>query len=268
MGKLLTFERRQQITNLLLNQGNVSARDLAKRFNVTTETIRKDLWYLQQIGIAYKEHGGARLTQLDVEQQLSIRLRNMDKKQMIASKGLSLLDECQSIMIDSGSCCLALAHLLKQKSGLDIITPSLLVAQALSTSYHQVWVTGGRIRMKNQALTGAWAIEAIASVQADICFLGTSGFLDRKGPTTHSYQEIEVKKTMIAHSKKVYILAENNKFQHSGFHAICDWNEIDGIITDSTLTTKQYEKMSELVPVLISEEEKNEKEDCENRTIF
>lgn len=258
MGNLPTFDRRQQITNLLLSQGNVSARNLAERFNVTTETIRKDLWYLQQIGVAYKEHGGARLTQLGAEQQLSIRLRDMDKKQRIASKALSLLDECQSIIIDSGSCCLALAYLLKQKSGLDIITPSLLVAQALSTSYHQVWIAGGRIRMKNQSLVGAWAVEAISSIQSDICFLGTSGFLDRKGPTTHSYQEIEVKKAMIAHSKKVYVLAESDKFHHSGFHTICDWDEIDGIITDSNLTTKQYEKMSEFVPILISEEEKDE----------
>lgn len=258
MENVPTFERRQQITNLLLSQGNVSARELAKRFNVTAETIRKDLWYLQQIGVAYKERGGARLTQLDVEQQLSIRFRDMDKKQMIASKALSLLDECQSIILDSGSCCLALAYLLKQKSGLDIITPSLLAAQALSTSYHQVWIAGGRIRMKNQSLVGAWAVETISSVQADICFLGTSGLLDRTGPTTHSYQEIDVKKAMIAHSKKIYVLAENNKFHLSGFHTICDWNKIDGIITDSDLTTKQYESMSELVPVFISEEEQDE----------
>ncbi len=84
-------------------------------------------------------------------------------------------------------------------------------------------------------------MQAIESVHADICFLGTSGILDRKGPTTHSYQELEAKKAMVRQSERIYVLADSDKFRESGFHTMCLWEEIDGIITDGSLSAKAYE---------------------------
>ena len=60
-------------------------------------------------------------------------------------------------------------------------------------------------------------MQAIESVHADICFLGTSGILDRKGPTTHSYQELEAKKAMVRQSERIYVLADSDKFRESDF---------------------------------------------------
>ena len=101
-------------------------------------------------------------------------------------------------------------------------------------------------------------MQAIESVHADICFLGTSGILDRKGPTTHSYQELEAKKAMVRQSERIYVLADSDKFRESGFHTMCLWEEIDGIVTDGSLCAKAYEHYEKNVPIWMAQEDEYE----------
>jgi DeoR/GlpR family transcriptional regulator of sugar metabolism len=260
--KIPTFERRNKITNLLIKKGYVQAAELASEFQVSMETIRKDLQYLEESGIAYKKYGGAKLSLLDVEQKLEVRMENMDKKQQIAKVVLSLMDESKVIFLDAGTTCLEVARALKAYKNLDIVTNSLLVCESLDASKHNVFLTGGRKRDKNMSLIGNWCVQAIKSVHADICFLGTSGIMDRKGPTTHSYKELEAKQAMIENSDRVYVLADHDKFSESGFHTICDWDKIDGIITDSSLSTKIYTKYAKLVPIIVAQEDEDNEKNC------
>jgi DeoR/GlpR family transcriptional regulator of sugar metabolism len=256
--KLPTFERRNQITSLLMKTGYVQALHLAEYFQVSMETIRKDLLYLEESGVAFKEYGGARLSLLDVEQKLDIRMENMTKKQQIAKAAVSLMGESKIIFIDAGTTCRDMAKFLKTYRQLDIITNSLLVMDVLNDTHHNVLLTGGKKRNKNMSLVGNWCLQAISSVHADICFLGTSGIMDRKGPTSHSYQELEIKQAMIRNSDRTYVLADSDKFQKSGFHTICNWGEIDAIITDSSLPAKLYDKYVKIVPIFVAQED----DDC------
>jgi len=253
--KVPTFERRNKIINILMINGYVQAAQLADQFQVSMETIRKDLLYLEESGVACKEYGGARLSPLDVEQNLDVRMKNATKKQQIAKAALSIMNESKVIFLDAGTTCGALAKALNAYRNLDIITNSLLVWDVLDASVHNVLITGGRKRDKNMALVGNWCVQAISSVHADICFLGTSGIMDRKGPTTHSYQELEAKQAVIRQSDRVYVVADSDKFQKSGFHTICDWSEIDGVITDSSLSASLYDKYVKLVPILVAQED-------------
>lgn len=256
--KIPTFARRNKIINMLMTNGHVQAALLADHFQVSMETIRKDLLYLEECGVAYKEYGGARLSSLDVEQKLDIRIENITKKQQIAKAALSVMDESKVVFIDAGTTCRDMAKALKAHKHLDIITNSLLAWEVLDSSVHNVLLTGGSKRDKNMSLVGNWCVRSISSVHADICFLGTSGIMDRKGPTTHSYQELEVKQAMIRQSDRVYVLADSEKFQKSGFHTICDWDEVDGIITDSSLSAKLYDEYVKMVPILVAQEDENE----------
>lgn len=253
-----TFERRNEIVSSLVANGYVKAQDLANHYEVSMETIRMDLLYLEKSGIARKEYGGASLIKTEEESYLQIRLEHTQKKQQIAKHALSFLDDAKVIFLDAGSTVHEFARLLNAYRPLDIITNSLLVWDSIDGLHHNVFLTGGKKRQKNMSLTGSWCTQAIASVHADVCFLGTSGILDRKGPTTHSYQELEAKKMMIAQSDRVYVLADSDKFKESGFHTLCLWNEIDGIITDDHLSFSKVEEYQKYVPMYLAPEENNE----------
>lgn len=256
--KLPTFERRNEIIKLLVEQGYVKAQELAVHFEVSMETIRTDLLHLEKSGMVSKEHGGASLIQIDEEHHLQVRLEHTAKKQQIAKFALTLLDDAKIIFIDAGSTVYELALLLNAYRPLDIITNSSLVWDILDGEHHNVFLTGGKKRQKNMSLTGSWCTQAIASVHADVCFLGTSGILERKGPTTHSYQELEAKKMMVAQSDRIYVLADSHKFKESGFHTLCSWDEIDGIVCDDGLSSQVYERYRKQVPIFMAQEESDE----------
>ena len=101
--KIPTFERRNEIIRMLLLQGYVKAQLLAEQYQVSMETIRKDLTYLQDIGIARKEYGGASLSQQDIEQSLPIRMEHGARKQEIARYALGFLEDAKVIFLDAGT---------------------------------------------------------------------------------------------------------------------------------------------------------------------
>lgn len=259
--KIPTFERRNEIIRMLLEQGYVKAQALAEHYQVSMETIRKDLTYLEDTGIAHKEYGGASLSQQDIELTLPVRMEHSSRKRKIARCALGFLEDAKVIFLDAGTTVHELAKLLNACRPLDIVTNSLLAWECLDSTRHNVFLTGGKKREKNRSLTGSWCVQAIESVHADICFLGTSGIQERKGPTTHSYQELEAKRAMVRQSDRIYVLADSDKFQESGFHTMCLWEEIDGIITDGSLSVKTYEQYEKNVPIWMAQED----EDEENR---
>lgn len=260
--KIPTFERRKQILLMMQEKGFVQAKEVALKYEVSMETIRKDLRFLQANGAVHKEHGGAKLSPIDIEHPLDYRSIHSKEKQQIAHAALSFLDDAHVIFLDAGSTCCELAKCLNELQGLDIITTSLLAFEVLDGTRNNILLTGGRKRDKNSSLTGNWSVRSITSLHADICFLGTSGLYDRSGPTTHSYQELDLKLAMIEHSDATYIVADSHKFKDTGFHTICPWKDINGIITDSYLSIKQYEKYKKLVPIIMAQEEEENEEDC------
>ena len=247
--------RRGKILQKLHKEGSVNSAALAKEFNVTMETIRKDLHALAQQKLIIKDFGGARLAHITMEKQWEHRVNDTDRKQVIAKYALQFLEGKQILLLDSGTSCLEVAHLLNELPTMDIVTTSVTAFLSLDGSHHQVFLTGGRKREKSQSVVGNWSMQFLESISADVCFLGTSGLLNHNGPTSHSYHELDVKKAMVKHSTRVYVLADSSKFQDTGFHTICDWSEITGLITDSDIPYAIYEELSKKVPIYIVEED-------------
>lgn len=253
--RIPTSKRLQEIVSQLEENGFVKAKDLSEQYEVSMETIRKDLIFLEEKGIAKKEYGGASISTLGVEKNLEYRKSHEDAKKEIARFAARMLMEHHSLILDSGSTCQACVSYINLLPSLDIITNSLGAFEQLNGNVHNVFLTGGKKREKNQALIGDWTERYLETVQVDVCFLGTSGLLGNMGPTSHSYQELGVKKKMIQRSDLVYVLADSSKFSEKGFHVVAEWKDIDGIITDSGLSTKLYNEYSKKVPVYVAEEE-------------
>lgn len=261
--RIPAFERRNQIMVQLIKEQYVEAEQLANHFQVSMETIRKDLLYLEKTGVAFKEHGGARISPLGIEHPIDERYVDQNIKKLIAQEAIRIIEDAQVIFVDAGSTCQEVAKLLNQFEGLDIITNSLLAFEVLDDERNNILLCGGKKRQKNRSLVGDWCIRSIDSIHIDVCFMGTSGFFNEKGPTTHSYREIETKRALLRSSDLIYILAESKKFKEQGLHTFCEWAEIDGIISDSSLSSKEYEKYKKRVPIIVAMEETDE-ENSEN----
>lgn len=252
--RIPTTKRLEEIVRQLEKKGYVKAKELSKQYEVSMETIRKDLTYLEEKGIAKKEYGGASLSPLSIERSTEFRKNKYDEKKEIAQYAVKLLKDHHVMILDSGSTCQACVPYINRMPQMDIITNSIACFEQLNGDIHNVFLTGGKKREKNLSMIGNWTEQFIKHIHADICFLGTSGILDSLGPTAHSYQELTTKKLMIERSDFVFILADSSKFQEKGIHTVANWDQIDGIITDHNLSLKIYEEMNKKVPIYIVDE--------------
>lgn len=228
----LTAERRNKIARILLRDGSIRAADMAELFHVSTETIRKDIIYLEENGIAEKNHGGATAKVDAIEKTLDEKdFVNEEAKNEIASKVMKLVPEHATILLDAGSTTNAIAKQLLMRSGITVFTNSLSLVNILADSGNTVYMTGGRIRKSSHAAVGGWAIESVRSIHADFAFLGSDGFRDLAGPSTLSYEEAEFKRACVLSAAKAYTVADSSKVLRSDRFQYCSWPEITGLIT-------------------------------------
>ena len=234
MKKQLTAERRREIAQLLLRNGNLKASRLAEQFEVSTETIRKDLIYLQEQGIAKKSYGGAIACNELLERPVALKeMENMTVKTAIANRALELIPEKSVILLDAGSTTYALAKLLTLRDDLTIFTNSVTILSLLSDSENQVFALGGRVRGSSKGIVGSWSIQALQSIHVDASFLGSDGFRNLAGPSTASDEEAEFKRAVLSCSNRTIILSDNTKFASNSLFQFCHWKEIDTLVTNT-----------------------------------
>lgn len=192
----LTAERRNKLAQMLVFEGSVKVGELAEMFHVSTETIRKDLIYLESQGVARKSHGGAIAASELLERPLSEKfMEHMDLKSKVAKAALDYIEDNSVILLDSGvppSNCKTVGL----EKGITVITNSANLPPLLSGTENTVLSLGGEMRGSSMALVGLWTMNAINTVRVDVAILGSDGFSWRKGPCTPSYAEAEVKKAM------------------------------------------------------------------------
>ncbi|MDD9149056.1 MULTISPECIES: DeoR/GlpR family DNA-binding transcription regulator [unclassified Sporolactobacillus] len=251
MAKPLNIERRTKVAQLIMLRGSISVRELARQFDVSTETIRKDLILLEKENIISKEHGGATISSHYSESHFSDKLlKNSAVKTRLAQKALEMVPERGVVILDTGTTVLQIAKLLNLKNDLVIITNSLIAAEALENTENQLLLTGGQLRRKSMSFVGDWATRAVASIRADITFVGCDGFHE-DGPCSRSYRELDVKQTIIENSEKVVLVADSSKFSRDGLYRFATFDQIDYLLTDSGITGQQRELFSSHVELIV-----------------
>lgn len=228
----LTAERRNKIAQILLRDGSIRASDMAEKFQVSTETIRKDIIYLEEAGIAEKNHGGAIARTNTLERPLTEKdFVNEDAKNQIALKVMQLVPDGATIILDAGSTTNAIAKQLLMRSGITIFTNSVSLVTILADSDNTVYMTGGRIRKSSHAAVGGWSVQAIKTIHADFAFLGSDGFQGLDGPSTLSYEEAEFKRQCVLSAEKAYTVADSSKILKRDRFMYCAWADLAGVIT-------------------------------------
>ncbi|MEU9982072.1 DeoR/GlpR family DNA-binding transcription regulator [Streptomyces sp. NPDC050856] len=232
-------ERQQRILNLARERGRVEVLSLADEFQVTAETIRRDLKALDRAGLVRRVHGGAiPAGRLDFEPDLSERESTAaDEKDRIARAALAELPEDGSVILDAGSTVARLAAALPLESSLTVVTHALPAAARLADhpgiALHLV---GGRVRHRTRAAVDAWALTAYGQIRADVVFLGANGFSPRYGLTTPDPAEAAVKRATVAAARRVVLLADSAKYGKEHFARFGDLADVDLLITDTGLS--------------------------------
>ncbi|MEV8092828.1 DeoR/GlpR family DNA-binding transcription regulator [Kitasatospora sp. NPDC085879] len=247
-------ERQQQILQLAQSRGRVDVPSLAEEFNVTQETIRRDLSTLDRAGLLRRVHGGALPAgALHLEPGLAERDSTAaDEKERIARAALALLPAEGSVLLDAGTTVSRLAALLPADSTLTVVTNALPVAARLadhpSLSLHLV---GGRLRHRTHAAVDDWALRALADVHADVAVVATNGFSPEGGLSTPDLAEAAVKRAMIAGARRIVLVADSSKYGARHFARFGSLEQVDVLVTDTGLTDRQTAEIELLGPEVI-----------------
>jgi DeoR family fructose operon transcriptional repressor len=240
-------ERQRRIADLVSEAGRVSVTDLAADFDITTETVRRDLAALERAGSLQRVHGGAVPCRPHSLEELTFddrEIHNLDEKTTIAQSALSLLDETMSISLDGGTTCAAFARAIaheaheRRSAGqaprqLRVITNSLSVIDSLAGAPGvEIFVLPGRFRPVTRAMVGPQTIAAIDGHRVDLAVLGTNGLGD-DGVSTPDHDEAATKSAFVNSGRKVVVLADSAKFGAVSLVRFAALDQIDVLITDA-----------------------------------
>jgi DeoR family transcriptional regulator of aga operon len=232
---LLNEERRREILAALHRDGRVLVKDLARQFRISQITIRKDLEFLDGQGAIQRTHGGALPVQagalLDPTLREKERLHRRQKMQ-IARAAVRLVEEGQSVLLDSGTTTTAIARALKDMSRLTVITNAINIAAELAGTHIEVILTGGTLRKNSFSLVGPLAERTLRQLSADILFLGVDGFDTRAGLFTPNLLESEVNRVMVEIAGRTIAVCDSSKFGRRSLCNIMSVSAVHQVITD------------------------------------
>ncbi len=238
---MLAIERRREILARLTANGKVIVAELAKDFEVTEETIRRDLEKLDKEGLASKTYGGA-VSKPGSAIDLPYNIRegvNVAQKQQIAEILSSLIADGERVLIDSSSTALYAIKKIKEKKNLTIITNSVKILLELADKPDwTVLSTGGVLKKNGLALTGSSAEKMINSYHVDTAICSCKGVDLELGVTDSNENDSLIKQAMFHSAERKILALDSEKFDKKSFVKVCDFSDLDVIVTDSAPSEK------------------------------
>ncbi|MGV6847604.1 MAG: DeoR/GlpR family DNA-binding transcription regulator [Marinibacterium sp.] len=228
-------DRQTKILDILNRDGEVWTDALASLFGVSVETIRRDLGSLAERGALHKVQGGARPIRLLSEGSFRERAVEMvAEKDEIARKLARIIDDGETLFMDTGTTTLACADALAERQGLKIITNSLHLALRLGaqSSGHRLFLIGGAYGCENAQTVGPLAIDQIESFQADRAILTVAAIDAGSGAMDANYDEAQIARAMIRNARSTVILAHSQKFGRQAAFRVCRPAQMDMLISD------------------------------------
>lgn len=234
---MLAIDRLSAIREMLNTNDSVSVAELSKIFSVTEETIRRDLDKIVRDDRAVvRVHGGAyKIKTFDREAPYELRETLLvEEKERIAHKSFTLLDEGDTIMLDSSTTALHLAKAIKQSAlKISVITNSLRIALELSDCSHtNLIMAGGSYRPSSRSFVGYSVTGMLEELHADKAFVSCSGLHERFGLTDNSESEARVRRMMLSQSDYRCLLVDSDKFGRCKSHRIAPLEGIQALFTD------------------------------------
>ena len=258
MSKLLTISRRNELLSIIQENSSANVSDLAKLFKVSTETIRKDLVYLESNGLVIRGHGGAIIPEGHYDLPIKLKLlTHSEPKKAIARKTAELIPDKSSIYIGPGSTETMIAKQLINRPNIKIFTNSIMIAQLYcdrGTENRNFLLFGGTIEAISMSTVGSLTLDSIDSMFFDYAILGTSGFEKMEGPSTFSYGELAIAKKVLQKSRKTIIIGDSSKFEKTSLFMYARWEDVDLLVTNNDPDLQPLmDKISKKVEIVLAD---------------
>lgn len=241
---MLAAERRKLILEKVHAEKKVIVSELSKEFDVSEETIRRDLEKLADEGHVVKSYGGAVINEMgSIDLPFNVRWKsNALGKQKIADLISQEIKDGEHIFLDASTTAVFIAKNIKQKKHLTVITNSIENLLELSdVSGWDIISTGGLLKAGSMSLLGKKAADSIERYNADKVFLSCKGVDIQRGVTESSDETGSIKQCMIESAKKVYLTVDSSKFDKVAFSNICHLSKVDVVVTDKKPDLKWME---------------------------
>jgi DeoR/GlpR family transcriptional regulator of sugar metabolism len=251
----LAEERRNRVLELVRQRGFASLPDLAGQLQVSESTVRRDLDYLEETGVAQRTHGGVfytgpspKLAHFDQRQSLE-----WDKKRRVAVAASRLIDDNDTILLDGGSTTYELAQLLVGRP-LQIVTNSLPVANLFTSSEKaDLVMIGGYVHTRTGVSLGPYANDMLAGLNVRRAVISVAG-INERGLYNSNLLLVETERAMMKAADEVVVVADSTKFGHTSLAHLCGLDEIDVLVTDHEIDPTWQQRFERLgVKLMLSE---------------
>lgn len=228
--------RQSEILQAVRLAGSCSIGELAERFEVSGETIRRTIKPLVTQGLVRRVHGGITLPERLQEPPFQKRMQeNSGAKQRIARRVAEQIDNGDTLILDCGSTTTYVARALTQHRGLVVVTNSAEIARTLATNdSNKVFMAGGELRSDDTASLGPEALAFVGQFQVRHAILSL-GAIDREGNMmVYHLSEADFSRAVMARAENVIVAVDRSKFGRKGLVKICEPERIDSLVTDAT----------------------------------
>ncbi|MCL2197748.1 MAG: DeoR/GlpR family DNA-binding transcription regulator [Defluviitaleaceae bacterium] len=236
LSPLFAEERRHEIAKLLSDNAKLLTPSLCKTFDVSPATIRNDLRTLEREGILKRTHGGAIPAGKTAYELIgkSKEVECIEEKRKIAMFAETLVEDGDTIVLDTGTTTMELAKLLTDKENLTVVTSDIKIALYLEeNSSANIYLLGGMIRRNFHCAMGAETINQLKGLSTDKAFIAVNALSVEKGFTTPSIELANVKAAMVATGATAVFLADSQKLNRASFAQIVSLDKAHIIVTDS-----------------------------------
>ncbi|SFA87417.1 transcriptional regulator, DeoR family [Poseidonocella pacifica] len=250
--------RHPEILEIARQRGKVVVEDLAAHFEVTVQTIRRDLAELAEAGKLERVHGGAILASgvanIGYEER---RTLHTEAKAEIARRCARDIPENCSVFINIGTSTEAVARELLYHRNLMVVTNNMNVANILAGNPNcEVIVAGGTLRRSDGGLVGNLTVDTIRQFKFDLAVIGCSGLDEDGDMLDYDIQEVNVSRTILNQSRRAFLVSDHSKFQRSAPARIGPISELDALYTNKPLPGALAQKCIEWdVDVILPEPE-------------
>ncbi|WBB69206.1 DeoR/GlpR family DNA-binding transcription regulator [Micromonospora sp. WMMD812] len=247
-------QRREEILRRMRRTGYVSAPELSAKLSVSDRTVRRDLQRLADLGLAELVYGGA-VPPGGVQPGSPFGARSQvqsRQKRAIAHQALQFVEPGATIGIDAGTTTLELARLLPPDGDITVVTHSLPAMAALGERSDVALIgLGGLLHPATQAFTGPDTVTAVSRLRVHTFFLAASG-LTGGGAYCSTPLDAEAKRAFIAAADRVVLLADSSKLRQTAPVPICDYVQLDAVITDAGATDADRAQLASVTSLLIA----------------
>ena len=236
---MLAVERRKKILQILHKEGIVKVSNLSREFNVSEETVRRDLSKLEQSGGFSRTYGGAYITG-NVNPDIDVHIREdfyREGKERIGKICADMVDDGDTLILDSSTTALHIAERIMGKENITVITNAVKVITTLAGNRSiKIICTGGTVRNRSLSFIGPETELTLSRYFADKAFVSCTGADIAHGLTDTNEQDASIRRIMFHQASKKILIADVTKFDKTAFSFISDFDDVDTVVSDKVLS--------------------------------